>query len=69
MAFSSKWIAIPLVCLGLTACGKSTSDQAIIGGIVGIGASGIFDANPATGAIVGAVTNIAYCQAHPGACD
>jgi hypothetical protein len=49
--------------LGLSACGDTLGEQAILGGVVGVGAAAATGNDLATGAVVGAGANVAACQA------
>lgn len=53
---------------GLSACGDTLGEQALIGAAVGAGTSAAVDGDIATGAIVGAGGNVAYCQSYPERC-
>jgi len=54
--------------LGLSACGDTLGEQALLGGAAGAGTSVATGGNPATGAAVGAAGNVAYCQTYPERC-
>ena len=54
---------------GLTACGDSIPEQALIGAGAGAGTALVLDGSVAGGAILGAAGNVAYCQAYPGQCN
>ena len=55
--------------LGLAACGDTVPEQAIFGAGAGVGTAAVLDGSLATGAVVGAAGNIAYCQAYPDRCN
>ena len=57
-----------VVAFGLTACGDTVGEQALIGGAVGAGTAAIVSGNLAAGAAVGAAGNLLYCQQYPGRC-
>lgn len=57
-----------LALLGLVGCGATAGQQAVLGGAAGVGAAAVTDGNLATGALVGAAANVAYCQTNPSAC-
>jgi hypothetical protein len=62
-----KFVAI--AALGFTAaCGDTAVEQALMGGGAGAATSLVLDGNVATGAIVGAAANVAYCQKYPTRC-
>ncbi len=55
--------------LGLVAaCGDTAVEQALMGGGAGAATSLVLDGNVATGALVGAAANVAYCQKYPTRC-
>lgn len=54
--------------LGLAACGDTALEQAAIGAGAGVAGAAVLDADLATGAAVGAVANVAYCQTYPERC-
>ena len=51
-----------------TACGDTAVEQALMGGGAGGAASLLLDGNVATGVVVGAAANVAYCQKYPTRC-
>jgi hypothetical protein len=54
---------------GLAACGGTVPEQALFGAGAGMGTAAVLDGDMATGAVVGAAGNIAYCQAYPDRCN
>ena len=52
----------------VAACGDTAVEQALMGGGAGAATSIILDGNVATGAVVGAAANVAYCQKYPTRC-
>ena len=63
------WITLGYVTLtGLAACGDTVGEQALVGGAVGAGTAAILDGSLVTGAAVGALGNLAYCQQYPSRC-
>ena len=54
--------------LGLSACGDTLGEQALLGGATGVGTAVATGGDPATGAAVGAAGNVAYCQTYPERC-
>ena len=48
--------------LGLAACGDTIGEQALFGGAAGVGAAAVTNGDLATGAVIGALGNVAYCQ-------
>ena len=54
--------------VGLAACGESLPEQALLGAGGGAGTAAILNGSVATGALVGAAGNVAYCKAYPSRC-
>lgn len=54
--------------LGLSACGDTIGEQALLGGAAGGGTAVVAGGDPLTGAAVGAAANVAYCQTYPERC-
>ena len=54
--------------LGLSACGDTLGEQALIGAGAGAAGAAVLDGDLATGVIVGAAGNVAYCQTYPERC-
>ncbi|MGJ8603842.1 MAG: hypothetical protein ACSHXH_06905 [Marivita sp.] len=54
--------------LGLSACGDTLGEQALLGGAAGAGAAVATGGDPLTGAAVGGAANVAYCQTYPDRC-
>jgi hypothetical protein len=54
--------------LGLSACGDTLGEQALLGGAAGGGTAVAAGGDPLTGAAVGAAANVAYCQTYPERC-
>ncbi|RKT30753.1 hypothetical protein BXY70_2746 [Roseovarius halotolerans] len=52
----------------LAACGDTFGEQALLGAGAGAGTSAVIGGSVATGALVGAAGNVAYCKAYPGRC-
>ncbi|MCU0908544.1 MAG: hypothetical protein MUF73_14155 [Rhodobacteraceae bacterium] len=58
-----KFSVLALVAvLGLSACGDTLGEQAILGGVLGVGAAAATGNDLATGAVLGAGANVAACQ-------
>ncbi len=57
-----------LALVGLSACGDTLPEQAIIGGGAGAGTALLLDGNIGAGALIGAAGNVAFCQTYPGRC-
>ena len=47
---------------GLAACGDTVGEQALFGGAAGVGAAAGTNGDLLTGAAIGALGNVAYCQ-------
>ncbi len=47
---------------GLSACGDTAGEQALLGGGAGALGAVVLDANPVVGAAVGAAGNLLYCE-------
>ena len=56
-------------CAGLSACGDTYGEQALFGAGSGAAGAAVLDGNVATGALVGAAANVAYCQQYPSRCN
>ena len=54
--------------LTLSACGDTLLEQGAIGAAAGAGTAAAVDGDIATGAVVGAGVNVAYCQTYPERC-
>lgn len=54
--------------LGLSACGDTMGEQALIGAGVGAGTAVVLDADPLAGAAIGAGGNVLYCDQNPRKC-
>ncbi|MHA7850124.1 hypothetical protein [Roseovarius sp.] len=52
----------------LAGCGESLPEQALLGAGAGAGTAAVLNGSIATGALVGAAGNVAYCKAYPGRC-
>ncbi len=65
---SRKFILALCALLGVSACGDTLGEQALLGGAAGAGTSVATGGNTATGAAVGAAGNVAYCQTYPERC-
>jgi len=56
-------------CAGLAACGDTFGEQALFGAGTGAAGAAVLDGNVATGALVGAAANVAYCNQYPSRCN
>ena len=54
--------------LGLSACGDTFGEQALIGAGAGTAAAAVLDGNLVAGAVVGAAGNVVYCKQNPSKC-
>jgi hypothetical protein len=52
----------------LAGCGESLPEQALLGAGAGAGTAAVLNGSIATGALVGAAGNVAYCKAYPSRC-
>ena len=53
---------VAAVLLLLAGCGETPLEQSLFGAGSGAVGAAVLDLNPAGGALVGAVANVAYCQ-------
>lgn len=60
-------IAVTAV-LGLSACGDTMGEQALMGAGAGALAVGVAGGDPLLGAAGGAAGNVLYCRQNPGQC-
>ncbi len=68
MRITSKFMLFSMVLAGLAACGDTFGEQALIGAGAGAGTAAVVGGSVATGALVGAAGNVAYCQTYPNRC-
>ncbi|MCF3594517.1 hypothetical protein LZG00_10940 [Rhodobacteraceae bacterium LMO-12] len=66
-SFTIKFVAAGSLVL-VAACGDTAVEQALMGGGAGAATSLVLDGNVATGVVVGAAANVAYCQKYPTRC-
>lgn len=52
----------------LAGCGDTLGEQALMGGGAGVAVSALTKGDLATGALIGAAGNVAYCQKYPSRC-
>ncbi|MCV2891586.1 hypothetical protein [Lentibacter sp. XHP0401] len=64
----TKWVAALSTAALLSGCGDTFGEQALMGGGAGVAAAAVTKGDLATGAIIGAVGNVAYCQQYPSRC-
>jgi hypothetical protein len=55
--------------LTLAGCGNTVTEQALIGGVAGVGAAAVTGGDPLVGGVVGAGGNVAFCQLNPHLCQ
>jgi hypothetical protein len=55
--------------IALVSCGDTALEQGLLGAGAGAGAAVITGGNTTTGAIIGGVANVAYCQQNPSKCN
>ena len=67
--YLGKLAAAVALVASLGACGQSFGEQAVIGAGAGGASSVVLGGNVATGALVGAAANVAYCQQFPSRCN
>ncbi len=66
--FKIRFAVLLAVMGGLAACGDTLGEQALIGAGAGAGTAVVLDGDVATGAVVGAAGNVAFCQLYPEQC-
>jgi len=54
--------------LAIAGCGETPLEQSVLGAGGGALGAAVLDVDTTTGALVGALANIAYCQRHPEEC-
>lgn len=57
-----------LMAAGLAACGETPLEQGLMGAGAGAGAAIVTGGSTKTGALLGGLANLAYCQENPGRC-
>ena len=63
------WAAMAICALGLSACGGTPLEQGVFGAGACTGAAILTGGDLATGAVLGALGNVAYCQYYKGNCN
>lgn len=63
-----RFTCLAAALLTLSACGDTFEEQALIGAGAGAATAVVADTNVATGAVLGAAGNVAFCNAYPGRC-
>ncbi len=64
-----SWLpAMGIAALLLAGCGETPLQQALFGAGGGIAGAAVLDADLATGAAIGAIGTVAYCQTYPERC-
>ena len=54
--------------LAIAGCGETPLEQSVLGAGGGALGAAVLDVDTTTGALVGALANVAYCQRHPEEC-
>lgn len=62
------WAGFGILALALAGCGETPLEQALYGAGAGAGSALILAGDAGTGAVLGAVGNLAYCQTYPQRC-
>ncbi|MEM6577489.1 MAG: hypothetical protein AAF678_03280 [Pseudomonadota bacterium] len=62
MRMISVKLSALVLALGVSACGDTIAEQAVLGGAAGVGAAAVTGGSILTGAAVGAAGNVAFCQ-------
>ncbi len=63
-----KGILLGVAAVTLAACGDTPMERALLGAGGGAVTSAVLDADLATGALIGAVGNVAFCDRYPERC-
>ena len=64
-----KFLAIAAIAgLTLAGCGETPLQQGLFGAGAGVTGAAVLGGDLGTGAVVGAVGNLAYCQTYPSRC-
>ncbi|SLN64504.1 hypothetical protein PEL8287_03555 [Roseovarius litorisediminis] len=63
----TKTLAVTAL-VGLSACGDTIPEQAVLGGGAGAITGAVVGGSVLTGAAVGAAGNVVYCQTYPSRC-
>ena len=66
--YIGKWVCALGVVAGLSACGDTVAEQAVIGGTVGAGTAAVTNGSLVRGAAIGAAGNLVFCQTYPDQC-
>ncbi|WP_439109419.1 hypothetical protein [Lentibacter sp.] len=64
----TKYVAALSAAVLLSGCGDTFGEQALMGSGAGVAAAAVTKGDLATGALIGAVGNVAYCQTYPSRC-
>ena len=62
------WIVAVVAITGLSACGDTLGEQALLGAGAGAAAGAVTGGDVVTGAVVGGAGNVAYCRS-TGRCN
>ncbi len=64
----TKFTLALVAAAGLSACGNTFGEQALIGAGAGTAASAVVGGNLAAGAIIGSAANVVYCKEFSSKC-
>ena len=67
MRFAAATVSI-FALIGLSACGDTFGEQALIGAGAGTAAAAVVGGNLAAGAVVGSAANVVYCKEFSNKC-
>ena len=63
-----KLSLVGAIAVGLSGCGDTVGEQALIGAGAGVGVAAVTGTSLAAGAAVGVAANVVYCQQYPSRC-
>ncbi|MGX9349655.1 hypothetical protein ACS3QZ_00480 [Shimia sp. W99] len=63
-----KFALAGVAAVGLSGCGDTFGEQALIGAGAGAATSAVVGGSVAAGALVGSAANVIYCKENPGKC-
>lgn len=66
--FKYKICASLALCAALAACGDDLGEQALLGGVAGLGTAAVLDGDLVTGAATGVAANVLLCQTRTARC-
>lgn len=62
-------LCVAATAFGLASCGDTALEQGALGAGAGVGAAIITGGDAKTGAVIGGLGNLAYCQTYPSRCN